>query len=84
MAHNGFQGGLVATQQAARQVLARAAMIVGGTEALAARLDISPRVLRLYLEGHESIPDALLLRAIDFVVGELPDNAPGQQPPKTV
>jgi DNA-binding transcriptional regulator YdaS (Cro superfamily) len=73
----------VATQQAARQVLARAAAVVGGTEALAARLDISPRVLKLYLEGHESIPDGLLLRAIDIIVGDLPDSVPAQQAPKT-
>lgn len=65
----------MATQQAARQVLARAAVMVGGTEALAARLDISPRVLKLYLEGHQAIPDGLLLKAIDFIVGELPDGA---------
>ena len=52
-------------------------MVVGGTEALAARLDISPRVLKLYLEGHESIPDSLLLRAIDLIVDDLPPGSPG-------
>lgn len=74
----------MATQQAARQVLARAAMVVGGTEALAARLDMSPRVLKLYLEGSESIPDSLLLRAIDLIVDDLPPGAaPGQPTRKT-
>ena len=75
----------MATQQAARQVLARAAVIVGGTEALAARLDISPRVLKLYLEGHQAIPASLLFKAIDLIVGDIPDGEPrkGEGAPDT-
>jgi hypothetical protein len=56
---------------ASRQILARAAVIIGGTEVLASRLAISAGVLTLYLEGNEEIPSSVLSRAIDIIVEDL-------------
>ena len=56
----------------ARRVLARAALQVGGMAELAARLKMSPTLLRHYIEGSEPIPDRLFLMAIDVVLAELP------------
>jgi hypothetical protein len=53
-----------------RKLLAHVANRLGGVEALAARLGISPRVLGAYLSGHELIPDALVLRVVDLVLGD--------------
>lgn len=58
------------SQDAARVALARAAKKVGGVAALARRLNISERVLKLYLEGHHLIPDSLFLRAVDLLADE--------------
>ena len=60
--------------EAGRLVLARAAVSAGGVEALAARLDVSERILRHYLEGKEPIPDAFVLKVIDIVLGDIPDS----------
>lgn len=62
----------MSTQDVGRKVLARAAAYMGGPEALAAKFQISPRVLQYYLTGSEQIPDALLLRAIDVILDQLP------------
>jgi hypothetical protein len=45
---------------------------MGGPEALAAKFQMSPRVLHHYLTGNERIPDALLLQAIDVILDQLP------------
>ena len=66
----------MASQDTSRKVLARAAALVG-VEALAGRLQISPRALRHYLTGYELIPDALFLRAVDVIVEQLPE--PGRR-----
>ena len=58
-----------------RRVLARAAAMLGGVEALAARLGMSQRLLAHYIEGSDPIPDALLLSAIDVVLDEAPKGA---------
>jgi len=63
----------MATPDVGRRVLARAAAHLGGSEALAARLDVSHRVLQLYLTGQEPISDALFLRAVDIILAELPE-----------
>jgi hypothetical protein len=62
----------MSTQDVARKVLARAAAYMGGPEALAAKFQLSPRVLQHYLTGSERIPDALLLQAIDVILEKLP------------
>ena len=61
------------TTKVTRQLLARAAVRLGGVEALASQLQISQRVLTLYIEGHEAVPDSLLLRVIDVILDYLPD-----------
>ena len=68
-------------QKASRQILAKAAVKVGGIEVLASRLDITARALKLYLEGNEQIPDSLLLRAIDIIIEDLPQPPPNRQDP---
>jgi hypothetical protein len=71
-AHNGLTGGTLETAKASRQLLARAAVRLGGVEALASQLEISQRVLMLYIQGHEAVPDSLLLRVIDVILDALP------------
>lgn len=61
------------TTKATRQLLARAAVRLGGVDALASQLEISQRVLTLYIQGHEAVPDSLLLRVIDVILDYLPD-----------
>ena len=64
---------------AARQVLAKAAMVAGGVDKLAARFGMSPRVLKLCIEGGQKIPDELYLRAVDVVLDEIAE-PPSRQP----
>lgn len=61
------------TAKANRQLLARAAVRLGGVDVLASQLHISQRVLTLYIEGHEAVPDSLVLRVIDVILDHLPD-----------
>ena len=56
----------------ARRVLARAALQIGGMAELARRLEMSPTLLRHYIEGSEPVPARLFLAAIDVVLEELP------------
>jgi hypothetical protein len=76
--------------QVARKVLARAAAKVGGVQALADRLKLNPRVVAHFIEGHESVPDAVLLAAIDVILEDLPNPPPAGQlagrvaPPKQI
>ena len=58
-------------QKTSRQILARAAVLIGGPEVLASRLDISSPVLKRYLEGDQEIPSSVLLRAIDIILEDL-------------
>lgn len=51
------------------QTLKRAAEIVGGEEALARRLQVSPNHLELWIRGLASPPDDVFLKAAD-IVGE--------------
>lgn len=72
----------------ARRVLARAAVQVGGIAELAKRLEMSPTLVRHYIEGSDPVPDLLFLAAIDVVLQELPSprnparagDAPAQSP----
>ena len=66
----------VASRDTSRKVLAHAAAQVG-LPALAARLQVSERILRHYLTGHELIPDELFLRAVDVIIEQLPQPQPG-------
>ena len=66
--------------QVARKVLARAAAKVGGVQALADRLKLNPRVVAHFLEGHDAIPDSVLLLAIDVILEDVPNLPPLGQP----
>ena len=66
---------LVASHDTSRKVLAHAAAQLG-VAALAARLQISERLLHHYLTGHELIPDELFLRAVDVIIEQLPAPKP--------
>jgi hypothetical protein len=59
-------------EKGSRQILARAAVLIGGAEILASRLAINAGMLRMYLEGNEEIPRSVLLQAIDIILEELP------------
>lgn len=75
------KGDVVPIQKASRQILAKAAVKVGGAEVLASRLEITAQVLKLYLEGDQEIPDSLLLRAIDIIIEDLPQPPPNWRDP---
>jgi hypothetical protein len=47
----GTRGKVVPIQKASRQILARAAVLIGGAEILASRLDIGAPMLKRYLKG---------------------------------
>jgi hypothetical protein len=64
----GTRGKVVPIQKASRQILARAAVLIGGAEIPASRLDIGAPMLKRYLEGDEEIPSSVLLRAIDIIL----------------
>jgi hypothetical protein len=44
---------------------------LGGVEAAAAHLGVEPSLMRRFLDGRASVPDAVLLRAVDMVLDEL-------------
>lgn len=77
----GGKGEAVPIQKASRQILAKAAVTVGGAEMLASRLQVTAQVLKLYLEGDREIPDPLLLRAIDIIIEDLPQPPPNPRDP---
>ena len=62
----------MAGSDVSRQILARAAAKLGGVEALASRLAVSPRIVEHYISGHELVPDGLLLQVIDVVLDGRP------------
>jgi hypothetical protein len=69
------------------KLLQAAAEIVGGNKALANRLGIGEAVLSLFLSDSRTLPDPLLLQAVDIILAdrqaELPLPAqPGAQAPR--
>jgi hypothetical protein len=65
----------VASHDTSRRVLAHAAAQIG-IPALAARLQISERILHHYLTGHSLIPDEVFLRAVDVIIEQPPAPKP--------
>jgi AcrR family transcriptional regulator len=61
----------LSAQDPTRKLLAHIAVRMGGVDQIAKRLKLSARVVRLYIEGKEQIPDALVLRAVDLILDEL-------------
>ena len=53
-----------------RQLLHAAAEILGGKSLLAGRLGVEPDLLDSYMSGSRSLPDALLLRAVDVILAD--------------
>jgi DNA-binding transcriptional regulator YdaS (Cro superfamily) len=53
------------------KLLQAAAEIVGGTRALAWRLDISEALLSRFMTNRRELPDALFLRAVDIVLEDV-------------
>jgi hypothetical protein len=47
--------------------LQRAAQALGGSDALAVELGVSPRQLDRWLAGEEAVPDDIFLRAVDLI-----------------
>ena len=62
------------SETVAREVLARAAVKVGGVGKLGSQLNLSSRVLSEYVNGRLAVPDALFLRVLDVVLEELPES----------
>ena len=52
------------------KLLQAAADIVGGNDALAARLGIGAKTLARFLDDTRPLPDALLLRAVDLILAD--------------
>ncbi|HET7670709.1 MAG TPA: hypothetical protein VFK84_09900 [Burkholderiales bacterium] len=57
-------------RQVYMRTLQRAADIVGGPDALAQRLKVTPSHLELWLKGIESPREEIFLRAVDIVSDE--------------
>lgn len=57
----------------ARRVLARAAVLLGGVDRLAGRVNLTQRELGEFLRGSAPVPDSLFLAAIDIVLEDLPE-----------
>lgn len=55
---------------ASAKLLQAAADVLGNEAALAERLGIEERLLRTYLSGSLELPEALLLRVVDVLLGE--------------
>jgi DNA-binding transcriptional regulator YdaS (Cro superfamily) len=65
------------------QTLARAAMIVGGVDALAERLGVAPGTLSMLIRGETSVPPEMFVVAIDIITeAGLADAMKGPPPPK--
>jgi len=71
-------------QNQGQQVLARVVEKLGSVERAAARLGVSATLLQRFLNGSISLPDQLLLKAMDLVVdgalSEMPAVAQPQAP----
>ena len=62
------------------RLLQAAAEIVGGARALAAQLEISESLLSRFMADRRELPDVLLLRAVDIVLGDCPSRGLVHQP----
>ena len=58
------------------RTLHRAAELVGGAEALAFRLKVTPSHLALWMNGLEPAPTYVFLRAVDLVLERDGENPP--------
>ena len=58
------------------RTLRRAAELVGGEQALALRLKVTPSHLALWLAGRDVPPADVFLRAVDVVMDHVPSSSP--------
>ena len=68
-----------------QEVIARLVRKLGGVEPAAARLGIRPGLVQRFVDGISPVPDAVLLKALDFMAD--PDSPvqallPKSKPPK--
>ena len=63
-----------------REVLGRLVRKLGSPEAAAARLGISVTLLERFLKGRITVPDSILLKAIDIALDEPPAAPPDGRP----
>ena len=87
-AHNGASlGGGTAVPDVYLRTLVRAAQIVGGEQALALHLKVTPSHLALWLKGLEEPTTEAFLRAVDLVsahqLAQLPQPPPPRPQPGT-
>jgi hypothetical protein len=54
----------------------RAAALLGGDGALAARLGVTPRLVERWLDGRSAIPESMFLRVVDILLISLPPKPP--------
>ena len=52
------------------QLLQAACEIAGGEDALAERLGIGPTLLARFISGRRTLPDGLLLKAVDVILAD--------------
>jgi hypothetical protein len=69
-------------QDQGRQVLAKVVEKLGSAEHAAARLGVSATLLQRFLSGTISLPDQLLLKAMDLVVDGVPSETPAVAQPQ--
>jgi hypothetical protein len=54
------------------RAVAKAALVLGGEEALAARLGLTPGTIRLLVAGRLPVPQQVFLKVVDIISGDDP------------
>lgn len=62
----------------AQRLIVKVVNKLGGVDMAATRLEVSPSLLMRFVEGTMNVPDAVLLRVVDYLLDELP---PTPKPP---
>ena len=57
----------------AQRLIVKVVNKLGGIEMAATRLEVSPSLLMRFVEGTMNVPDAVLLRVVDYLLDELPE-----------
>jgi hypothetical protein len=63
-----------------QRILVKVVNKLGGLEKASLELDIPSRILMRFIEGKVSVPDAILLRAMDHVLDETSARVPPATP----
>lgn len=56
----------------AQRLIVKVVNKLGGIDMAATRLEVSPSLLMRFVEGTMNVPDAVLLRVVDYLLDELP------------